>query len=214
MSLNFTIINRENWSRKDYFDHYYSELPCTYSMSVKLDITAIKKAGYKLYPTLLYFITKVVNEHSEFRMSFDENDNLGFFGQMLPCYTVFHKGTSTFSNLWTEDTQDYATFCKAYDRDIEEFGSIEKMMAKPNPPKNNFPVSMIPWTSFDGFNLNLQKGYRYLLPIFTIGKFYEENGTYQLPFVVQVHHAVCDGFHVCRFINELQQSLSLSLPST
>ena len=66
---------------------------------------------------------------------------------------------------------------------------------------------MIPWASFDGFNLNLQNGYRYLPPIFTMGKFYEEGGKILLPLAVQVHHAVCDGFHLCRFVNELQESL-------
>ena len=63
---------------------------------------------------------------------------------------------------------------------------------------------MIPWTSFEGFNLNLQKGYDYLLPVFTMGKFYEENGRRFLLLSVQVHHAVCDGFHLCRFLRELQ----------
>ncbi len=34
-----------------------------------------------------------------------------------------------------------------------------------------------------------------------------ENGKYLLPLAIQVHHAVCDGFHVCRFVNELQECL-------
>lgn len=211
-SLNFTTIDKENWIRKEYFNLYHSELPCTYSMSVKLDITAIINDGRKLYPTLLYFITKVVNEHAEFRMSFDEFGNLGVFDKMLPCYTVFHKDSETFSNIWTDYADDYTEFCKAWNHDMEEFGNVKKMIAKPNPPENNFPVSMIPWTSFDGFNLNLQKGYDYLLPIFTLGKFYEENGSYLLPLAIQVHHAVCDGFHVCRFVNELQNYIFMSMP--
>ena len=64
---------------------------------------------------------------------------------------------------------------------------------------------MVPWISFEGFNLNLQKGYDYLLPIFTMGKCYEENQRYRLPLAVQVHHGVCDGFHLSRFVNELQE---------
>ena len=64
---------------------------------------------------------------------------------------------------------------------------------------------MIPWQSFEGFNLNLPKGGDYLLPIFTMGRFHEENGRILLPFAAQVHHAVCDGFHLCRFINELSE---------
>ena len=40
----FKIIDRENWSRKEYFEHYFSNVPCTYSMTTKLDITKIIKS--------------------------------------------------------------------------------------------------------------------------------------------------------------------------
>ncbi|MPM60173.1 Chloramphenicol acetyltransferase [bioreactor metagenome] len=203
--MNFNIINKEEWHRKEYFDHYFNEIPCTYSMTVKLDITKIKNSDRKLYPTILYFITKVVNRHSEFRTAIDINGNLGVFDEMLPCYTVFNKESETFSNIWTQYCDSYDEFCKLYEKDIEMFGYVKKMIAKPDIPENNFPVSMIPWTTFDGFNLNLQKGYQYLLPIFTMGKYYEENSRYILPLAIQVHHAVCDGFHVSRFVNELQE---------
>ena len=29
-----------------------------------------------------------------------------------------------------------------------------------------------------------------------------------LPLAIQVHHAVCDGFHICRFVNELQELIN------
>lgn len=206
--MKFTIINKENWKRQEYFEHYYSKVPCTYSMSVKIDITKIRKSNQKLYPTMLYYITKVVNTYSEFRTTFDMNGELGVFDKMIPSYTVFNKDTETFCNLWTDYSEDYNEFCRAYEKDVEEFGTINKLMAKPHIPANNFTVSMIPWTTFEGFNLNLPNGNDYLLPIFTMGKYYEENDRYMLPFVIQVHHAVCDGFHVCRFINELQRVLN------
>ncbi len=62
-------------------------------------------------------------------------------------------------------------------------------------------------TSFDGFNLNV-KSFDYLIPIFTIGKYKEENEQYTIPFSVQVHHAVCDGYHAGCFINDLQETIS------
>lgn len=206
--MNFKVINMEEWKRKEYFEHYFSVIPCTYSMSVKLDITKIKNSDRKLYPTMLYLITKVVNRHAEFRTSFNIDGQLGSFDEMLPCYTVFHKDTETFSNIWTQYFEDYYDFCEEYKKDIEKYSGVKKMMAKPDIPENSFSVSMIPWTTFDGFNLNLQKGYDYLLPIFTMGKYYEENGKVILPLAIQVHHAVCDGFHVCRFVNELQELIN------
>ena len=126
---------------------------------------------------------------------------------MHPCYTIFHKESETFSNLWTEYTPDYEAFCEAYRLDMAQYGRNPGMEAKPGTPENTFPVSMLPWASFEGFNLNLQKGYDYLLPIFTMGRYQETGGKTLLPLAVQVHHAVCDGFHLCRFVNGLQARL-------
>lgn len=41
--------------------------------------------------------------------------------------------------------------------------------------------------------------------MFTFGKYYNRDGKVLLPFAVQVHHSVCDGFHVAVLINELQE---------
>ena len=51
-------------------------------------------------------------------------------------------------------------------------------------------------------------GYDYLIPIFTMGKYYKEDNKIILPLAIQVHHAVCDGFHICRFVNELQELIN------
>lgn len=203
--MNFQLIDINTWKRKEYFNHFYSNIPCTYSMTVKLDITGRKASGTKLYPALLHAITTVVNRHEEFRTTFDTQGRLGSYDAMLPCYTVFHKESETFSSIWTSYFAEYDRFLVAYQDDLAHYGDIEHMEAKPDQPFNTFPVSMLPWESFEGFNLNLQKGYDYLLPIFTMGRYYEENGRWFLPLAIQVNHAVCDGFHVCRFISELKE---------
>ena len=204
--MDYTIINRDTWERKEYFEHYLSVVPCTYSMTVKLDITNIRQKGLKLYPTMLYLLTTVINQHEQFRMALNDRDELILYANMEPCYTVFHKETETFSNIWTSYSSDYATFCNRYEEDIARFGNVKQFIAKPNTPENSFTVSMIPWTTFDAFNLNVSN-FKYLSPIFTIGKFVENSGHFYLPLAVQVHHAVCDGFHICRFISDLQTQI-------
>ena len=157
---------------------------------------------------MLYYLTTVVNRHPEFRTAINKDGELGVYSEMIPCYTIFHKDTETFSNLWTGCVSNYEDFCVAYENDMLKYGEQKGMIGKLNVPENNFTISMIPWTTFDGFNLNLQKGYDYLIPMFTIGRYYWENGQVMLPLAVQVHHAVCDGFHVCRFVNELQELIN------
>ncbi len=202
--MEFQKIDREHWARKEYFEHYFSGVPCTYSMTVKLNITRIIEKKIKVYPAMLYYLTAIVNVHPEFRTSFDNAGELGIYREMIPSYTVFHKDTETFSNLWTECAPTLEAFCIAYERDLREFGDKKGLVGKPNVPSNSFTVSMIPWATFEGFHLHLQKGYDYLIPIFTMGKYFEEDHQIMLPLAIQVHHAVCDGFHVCRFIEELQ----------
>ncbi len=204
----FSKINKSDWNRKEYFDHYYSEVPCTYSMTTKLDITAIIKKNYRLYPTMLYYLGTIVNRHPEFRTGFNEDGELGIYSELIPSYTVFHKDTETFSELWTQYSENYEEFCAAYEDDMEKYGNNKGLVGKPNVPDNIFTVSAVPWTVFDGFNLNLQRGYNYLIPIFTMGRYYHEDGKFLLPLAIQVHHAVCDGFHVARFINELQSLIN------
>lgn len=207
--MNFHMIDIQNWKRREYFEHYVSGVPCSYSMTVNLDITtllsAMKDHGLGLYPVMIYGISLIVNRHQEFRMAIDEQGNVGFFDEVYPSYTVFHKDDETFSDIWTEYSSDFRTFHARYLEDIQQFGDVRSMIGKPMQGNNAFTISCIPWATFTGFNLNLQKGYDYLPPIFTIGKYFNENGKTLLPLSIQVHHAVCDGFHAARFVNELQE---------
>ena len=206
--MDFQPIQMDTWARREHFAHYFSQVPCGYSMTVKLDITPIVEAGKKLYPTMLYLIARAVNRYPEFRMGFDGDGTLGVYGTVHPCYTVFHKDSETFSNIWTEYTEDYEAFCRAWREDMERYGDNHAMMAKPGVPENTFPVSMVPWESFDGFHLSLKNGYSYLPPIFTMGRYERDGGRCMLPISIQVNHAVCDGFHVCRLIAALKEMLA------
>ena len=118
--MKFNYIDVENWKRKAHYRHYLDDIPCTYSMTTKLDVTKIVKEQKKIYPTMLYHITKIVNRYEEFRTALDSEGKVGYFDEMLPCYTVFHKESETFSNIWTEYSEDYEVFCKNY-RDGEKY---------------------------------------------------------------------------------------------
>lgn len=206
--MNFHIIDIQNSERKEYFEHYFTNVPCTFSITTDIDITNLINQKLKLYPTMIYLLTSIVNRTVEFRMSIDDNGNVGYFDEMNPSYTIFHKDSSTFSSLWTHYDNDYKLFLDNYLVDIKSFGNTKKIFPKPNEPSNTFPISMIPWTQFTSFNLNLEKGYKYLLPIFTMGKFYKKENKTFLPTTIQVHHAVCDGYHVSKFIDDLQLEIN------
>lgn len=207
--MKFNLIDIENWSRKQYFKHYLNTVRCTYSMTANIDITnllqEIKLKKLKLYPTLIYMLAAVVNNHQEFRTCFDEKGNLGYWDSLSPSYTIFHKENETFSSIWTEYDKSFSCFYNNYLDDIKNYGDILEFIPKSNEPANTFPISSIPWVNFTGFNLNIYNDAKYLIPIFTMGKYFEQDNKILLPLSIQVHHAVCDGFHTSRFINEMQE---------
>ena len=203
--MGFQVIDRSRWERESYFQHYYQEVPCSYSLTTVLDITRLREGGARLYPALLYLLTAQVNEQPQFRTAFNQDGVLGIYDEMCPSYTVFHPEREDFSNLWTPWRPDYQTFLAAFQEDQARFGTMPGFSPKSEQPDNVFTVSMVPWISFESFHLNLPKGNDYLLPIFTAGKIRREGERQLLPLAVQVHHAVCDGYHVGRFLEGLQE---------
>lgn len=209
----FKLIDTSSWKRKPYFDHYFNQIRCTYSITVNIDITNVlsfkdRNNKVKLYPLLIYVISKAVNKYEEFRTAINDRGEIGVWETLSPCYTVFHKDSESFSNIWTEWNDDLNLFLSNFEQDSKRFGQIDRIDAKPNTPANVFPISSLPWTTFTGFNLNIFADGTYLLPIFTYGKYFKDGNRYLIPLSIQVHHAVCDGFHVSRLINEIQQECS------
>ncbi|GAB1530351.1 MULTISPECIES: type A chloramphenicol O-acetyltransferase [Brevibacillus] len=207
--MEFQRIDLDNWSRRSYFEHYLNRVNCTFSITANIDITellpALRQKGMKLYPAFLYMVTNVVNAHREFRTSFHADGELGYWESMIPSYTFFHQDDQTFSTMWTEFADEFSVFYQNYVADMKQYGDNKGLVAKELEPPYTFPVSCIPWVSFSGFNLNISGDGRYLLPIITSGKYFEQEGKTLLPVSLQVHHAVCDGYHASLFINDLQK---------
>jgi len=206
--MKFKFIDRENWYRREYFEHYLQQ-QTTFSMTNDINISIllknIKQKKYKLYPAFIYMVTKTVNSHREFRTCFNSEGKLGYWEEMIPSYTIFDNESSMFSSIWTQNSSSFAEFYDMYQDDVKKYNSLGKLFPKPTIPANNFPISMLPWSSFTGFNLNINNGGDFLLPIITAGKYSKkENGIF-LPISIQLHHAVCDGYHASVFINNLQK---------
>lgn len=206
--MNFKIINRECWGRKEYFEHYLQQ-QTTFSMTNEINITNLmknlKEKNYKLYPAFIFMVTKIVNSHKEFRISFNSEGNLGYWTDICPLYTIFDKNTHTFSGVWSPYLGIFSEFHSQYENDVEKYNGMGRLFPKTPIPDNNIPISMIPWSSFTAFNLNINNGGDYLLPIITGGKYSQVNDEFFLPVSLQMHHAVCDGYHAGVFMNDLQR---------
>lgn len=103
MHNKFKPIDVSQWSRKEYFEYYLNQVPCTYSITLNLDLSVllkeIKKQDIKLYPTMIYLLSKIVNNHEEFRIVIDKKAGVVVFDILYPSYTIFQNDTETFTNM-------------------------------------------------------------------------------------------------------------------
>lgn len=203
----FNLIDRDNWKRQEIFNHYLNQ-GTTFSMTAEIEISGlyrkIKQQEYKLYPALLFLLTRVVNSNTAFRIGYNSAGELGYWDKVDPLYTIADSVSESFSAIWTAGTNDFTAFHDAYVSDVENYKDSGRLFPKTPIPEHTFSVSMIPWASFTGFNLNISNNGNYLLPIITAGKFRTTGDSISLPLSLQVHHAVCDGYHAGWFMNEVQ----------
>lgn len=202
-------LDPDSWNRQEHFAHYLHRVPCTYSVTVNIDVTTLRsrarEMGRKTYPTQIYLLASAVNRFRELRMGMDADDEPGCWDVVHPCYTVFNTEAETFSGIWTPYSPDFVTFHSDVVNDIERHRTATALFPQVDMPPNVFDVSSLPWLEFSAFNLNIDGGSRHLLPIFTIGKYVEDDaGAMLMPLAVQLHHAAADGYHAARFVEAVQ----------
>ncbi|MCM3501809.1 type A chloramphenicol O-acetyltransferase [Microbacterium sp. P26] len=205
-------IDLETWPRRQHFEHYLRTSPCTYALTVEIDVTdfvaAVRASGRRTYIAQIWAISSIVNRRDEFRMRLDEVGAPAVWDRVHPVFTVFHRARETFACLWVPYLSDFAAFHESAEQTIAEYADSLDFFPQGEPPLNTFDVSSVPWTSFTGFTLNIESGSSHLSPIFTLGRYVERGDRVLMPLALQVHHAVADGFHAARLVNEVEELLS------
>ncbi|MET4157087.1 CatA-like O-acetyltransferase [Agromyces sp. PvR057] len=205
-------IDVDTWNRRETFEHYRNRVPCTYAITVELDVTAFAEAlrhsSRKTYPAQIWAIATVVNRYREFRMAVTDAGEPATWPVVHPAFTVFNPERETFAAVWTPYDEDFGRFHDRAADLLATASTATTMFPQGDLPPDAFDVSSLPWTSFTGFTLQIDGGSGHLLPIFTLGRHVERDGRTMLPLAVQIHHAAADGFHTSRLVRELEQLLA------
>ncbi len=197
----------EPWSRQEHFDHYLNHVRCSYSFTVEIEVTELhaklKALGLKTYPVHIYLLAAAVNQLPEFRMGLVDGAP-GYWEVVHPAYTIFHPETKTFSSIWTPFEQNFRKFYQACTEDLANYQADRKLFPQKKQPANLFDLSSIPWLAFTAFDLQIAGTQPHLAPIFTIGKYRQQQGKIFMPLAVQLHHAACDGYHAGQFVEAVR----------
>lgn len=208
----FTQIDMQKWPRGQMFYYFSKMAPTGYSITVKVDVTkfyeSIKKNNLKFFAAYLWIVTKNINNQMEFKCAV-QNEKLGYFDKLTPLYANFHDDDKTISLMWTEYNDSFMEFHKTYLENKEKFGNQHGILSQPDtlPPPNAYTVSCVPWINFEHFSLMSYENKPYYFPSIEAGKFYDEGNKKLMPLSITVHHATTDGYHINKFLEELQKDM-------
>lgn len=208
--MNYKVIDRETYYRKDVLRHFSEDCKCSVSMTARIDVTelvaASKRRDTKFYINFLYILSKVLNSRDDYRMNWLwQTNELICYDVINPTQYIFHEDTETCTPVYTNYSEDYETFYRGAEADIERAKQTREYGLDAAAHPNWFDASFISWLSYDSLNVELPDGYLYFLPIINWGKYREENGRLMMPVTVRLNHAIADGYLIANVFRLLEK---------
>ena len=127
--------------------------------------------GYKFYAAAIYCVTKALGRIENFRMFKNADGELCVWDKIVPNFTFFHPDDCTFSDCWTDFSEDFPTFYNAITADMQTYKDVKGIKTKPNQPANFYCVSCTPWTAFTGCGSRVADGQPAYFPIVVMGRY-------------------------------------------
>lgn len=212
----FHPIDFKTWPRAEVFYYFSKMAPTGYSLTVDLDVTNLlritKENNVKFFPAYLWLVTKNLIRQPEFTTA-EKDGIVGWYDTLTPLYATWHEETKTFSLLWTEYSESFPNFNKRYRENQERFGAKKGILARPGiPPENAYTVSAVPWVDFTHFAVHSYENKPYYFPSVEAGRFRREGERTHMQLSLTCHHAATDGYHISRFLEDLQSDMDAFEP--
>lgn len=208
----FHPIDTAAWPRAQLFYYFRTMAPTGYSMTVQVDVTrlrsVLKRSGHRFFPAYLWLVTRNLSRQPEFTTAVKDGV-LGYHDALTPLYAHWHDDDKTISLMWTAFDEDFRAFHDAYLRNQRDYGANHGVLSRPElPPDNAYTVSETPWTHFSHFAVHsFGEPKDYFFPSVEAGRFEERDGRLWMPLSLTCHHATTDGYHVARFLDDLQADM-------
>lgn len=200
----------ENWNRNAQYQFFKTYLDPFFNITANLDVTNLynycKQNNLSFSLSCLYVALKCANEITEFKLRF-KNDKVYLF-------ETVNIGSTVLNDDFTFSFCDFEFY-----KTIQEFDANAKIVLENhkngivfNAQEDQLGIihcSTIPWISFTGFKhaRNGNEGFQGI-PKLVFGKIFTENEFKKIPFSVEVHHALVDGYHVGLLYQKMQEFIN------
>ena len=202
-------IDLDTWPSAAHYRRFTEDIPCSATLADDIDVTELRNAcrssGRSFHLSVLWLVSAAVNAHEEFRLTETDSPEDPFpvpavWNVVHPVHNVFHPETETFTSTFTLFSPDPYEFEKRAKEDTERAERLD-IPAIPAPP-NVFETSAVPWRHFTSVGAGTDAPS--LSPLVVWGGFREDRGRTYLPLSITISHAAAYGYHLARFLNEVE----------
>lgn len=200
-------VDMDTYARRDLYEHFLTfEIPVA-TRTLQFDVTHlwryIKTHDYQFSLFFGCIIMRACNYVPEFRLRIHD-EVLVDYVKVIPSFTVlsddkrlfFSKGV--FTDVFTDDY-----------RENVEINKNAALGREPNMGVLNHGqvfISVNPWNRFTGLQFPYSRRYA-SMPTISIGMIYEDGDRLRVPFAIQTHHGLIDGYHMGQFIKIIDDHL-------
>ena len=202
-------INLETWPRRRQFEFFKNYDYPHFNVSTNIDISEVyhysKAHNISLFKTILFVSLKSINSIPEFRCRIRRH--------IVIEHTVIHP------SFTVSIESDQFSFCNAdFDENIHQFfrnaaNAIQSVKENPfiqsdSNQDDRVYITCIPWISFTGVMHPINMHPVDSVPRLAWGKYIIEEESVKLPYSLQCHHALADGYHAGLFFNRFREIIS------
>jgi chloramphenicol O-acetyltransferase type A len=200
-----TLLDVERWERKDHFNFFKQFEEPFFGVCVDIDCTkAYKKCKEQDVSFFLYYLHKslgAANRVEPFRYRI-EGDDVYLYNKVNASPTI-DRPDGTFGFAYMDYHDDFGKFYEDAKREIERVRSSKGLFPATS-GENVIHFSSLPWIDFNSVSHARCYSFKDSCSKIAFGKFSEIGGVKRMPISIHVHHALMDGIHVGRFIEEFQ----------
>lgn len=199
-----------SWNRKTQYEFFKDYEDPYFNLTANLEVTNLynfcKENQISFFLACLYLAVETANEILEFKLRIIDGQVFEYKSIDIGS-TVLNKDNS-FSFCYFKRQTSILKFDKSGKGILKKHQ--ENTDFDSNKDKTNvIYASSIPWISFTSIKHSRDiKREKSGIPKFVFGKYFNENKYIKMPFSIEVHHALMDGFHVGKFIENFQKRIN------
>ncbi|SHG58184.1 chloramphenicol acetyltransferase [Flavobacterium defluvii] len=205
-----TLLDLENWNRKEHFEHFCRMEEPFFGATVEIDCTkayqTAKELNVSFFIFYLYKTLVAVNSIENFRYRISE-DKI-YSNDRIDASATIGREDGTFGFSLIEYNPDFEIFKQSALTEIERVQNTTGLFTRSFDDDNLIHFSAIPWLNFTSLSHARSFTFPDSCPKISFGKMIvSENGKRSIAMSVHVHHGLMDGLHVGKFVDCFQEEM-------